>query len=62
MKEKIVRFISDSGELKIFTRKKQGYEIGDKIMVNDEIPRNGKIKLGYWNYILVENGRIKKIK
>ena len=60
--EKIVRFISDSGELKIFTRKKQGYEIGDKIMVNDEIPRNGKIKLGYWNYILVENGRIKKIK
>ena len=24
--------------------------------------RNGKIKLGYLNYILVENGRIKKIK
>jgi hypothetical protein len=61
--EKTVRFLSDNGELKIFTRKKQGYEVGDKIMVNDEIPRNGKIKLGgYWNYILVENGRIKKIK
>lgn len=60
--EKIVRFVSDSGELKIFTRKQQGYEVGDKIMVNDEIPRNGKVMLGFWNYILVENGRIKRIK
>ena len=34
-REKTVRFLSDNGELKIFTRKKQGYEVGDKIMVND---------------------------
>lgn len=60
--EKIVRFVSDSGELKIFTRKQQGYEVGDKIIVNNKIPQNGKIKLGFWNYLLVENGRIKKIK
>ncbi|NJN78252.1 MAG: hypothetical protein HC803_07900 [Saprospiraceae bacterium] len=60
--EKVVKFISDSGELKIFTRKEQGYEVGDKIMVNNKVPKDGKIKMGYWNYILVENGRIKKIK
>ena len=60
--EKMVKFISDNGVLKIFTKKKSGYEIGDKIMLNDKVPNDGKIKLGFWNYILVENGRIKKIK
>ena len=61
--EKIVSFISHNGEeLKIFTRKKVGYEIGDKILLNNKVPNDGKIKLGFWNYILVENGRIKKIK
>ena len=60
--EIIVKFVSNSGEVKIYTRKKQGYEVGDKIMLNDKIPQNGKIQLGYWNYIVVENGRIKKIK
>ena len=63
--EKMVKFISYIGELKIFTKKKSGYEIGDKILVNDKVPNDGKIKLGFWrfwNYILVENGRVKKIK
>ncbi len=60
--EKIVKFISISGELKIITREKDGYGVGDKILLNNEIPKDGKIKLGYWNYLLVKNGRIKEVK
>ena len=45
--EKMVKFISDNGVLKIFTKKKSGYEIGDKIMLNDKVPNDGKIKLGF---------------
>lgn len=60
--ERIVKFIADDGELQIFTRKPQGYELGDKILLNGDIPQNGKIKLGYWNYLLVQDGKIKKIK
>lgn len=60
--ERIVKFIADDGELQIFTRKPQGYEFGDRILLNGDIPQNGKIKLGYWNYLLVQDGKIKKIK
>ncbi|MDG1435065.1 MAG: hypothetical protein P8Q41_13685 [Saprospiraceae bacterium] len=60
--ERIRKFISDSGELKIFTKKDQGYEVGDKILVDNKIPKDGKVILGFWNYLLVKNGRIIEIK
>ncbi|MGB0864441.1 MAG: hypothetical protein ACPG19_06585 [Saprospiraceae bacterium] len=61
-KERVMKFISESGELKIITKKKKGYEVGDKIFIDNKIPKDGKISLGYWNYLLVKNGRIIKIK
>ena len=55
-------FISESGIITIFTRKQQGYEVGDRILLNKMTPKDGKIKLGFWSYIYVKNGRIIEIK
>ncbi|KAB1070527.1 hypothetical protein F6U93_01840 [Tamlana haliotis] len=61
-KKRIVKFIGYSGEFKIYTNKKVGYEIGDFIKIDNKIPNDGKIKTGIWDYMIVKNGKITKIK
>lgn len=61
-KKRIVKFNSVCGELKIFTNKEKGYQVGDSLVINDKIPVDGKVKTGFWNYMIVENGIITKIK
>ncbi|MDT0691254.1 hypothetical protein RM549_15770 [Salegentibacter sp. F188] len=61
LSEKIVNFLAKCGEVKIHTRKVQGYEIGDKILINGNIPCDGKIELSDKEYVVVENGLIEYI-
>jgi hypothetical protein len=60
--ERVVKFICDNGKLSILTRKNQGYEIGDRVKLDNKTVKSGKIKLGFWNYIIVVNGKINTIK
>lgn len=60
--ERIVKITTELGNCLILTKKEKGYQINDKILVNNKVLKSGKITQGLNGYILIKNGRIFKIK
>jgi hypothetical protein len=61
--EKMVeRFLETrEGTLKVMTEKNTGpYHIGDVVTLNDQPCPDGKYKLGFMEYIVVENSKVKQ--
>jgi hypothetical protein len=59
-KERIlVNKLKDGRKCEIYTYERELFVEGDTVMINGEVPEDGKYKFGgFWNFITVKNGKI----
>ncbi|MBD3864695.1 hypothetical protein [Olleya marilimosa] len=55
----VTKPLKDGRKFEIHSSVEKGYALGDKVTIDGVKPKDGKYKLGWFNTVVVENGRIK---
>ena len=57
----VIRKLKDGSNFEIQSSLKMGYTVGDKVTINGKYPQDGEYKFGWFDTLIVIDGKIKRL-